>query len=115
MPVAPDTHITYTRERKVAMLEKDIEKILVSEVKKLGGRAYKWVSPGNDGVPDRIVFFPGRLPVFVELKTETGRLSALQKVQISRLRELGQEVWVLYGEGQVRRFLEVMMDGEDRS
>lgn len=34
------------------MLERDIEKVLVREVRKLGGRAYKWVSPGNDGVPD---------------------------------------------------------------
>ena len=50
------------------MREKDIEKILVEQVRKLGGRAYKWVSPGNDGVPDRIVIFPGRQPVFVELK-----------------------------------------------
>ena len=40
------------------MREKDIEKVLVAEVKKLGGRAYKWTSPGNDGVPDRIVIFP---------------------------------------------------------
>ena len=47
------------------MLEKDIEKILVNEVKKLGGRAYKWVSPGNDGVPDRIVILPGMRPAFV--------------------------------------------------
>ena len=60
------------------MREKDIEKILVAEVRKLGGRAYKWVSPGNDGVPDRIVIFPGKTPVFVELKTDTGKLSALQ-------------------------------------
>ena len=37
------------------MREKEIEKILVLEVKKLGGRAYKWISPGNDGVPDRCV------------------------------------------------------------
>ena len=50
------------------MQEKEIEKILVAEVKKLGGRAYKWVSPGNDGVPDRIVVFPNRKPIFVELK-----------------------------------------------
>ena len=42
------------------MREKDIERILVTEVKKLGGRAYKWTSPGNDGVPDRIVIFPDR-------------------------------------------------------
>lgn len=88
------------------MLEKDIEKILVNEVKKLGGRAYKWVSPGNDGVPDRIVILPGMRPVFVELKTETGRLSAIQKVQIKRLEDLGQDVRVLYGLSQVRDFLE---------
>lgn len=87
------------------MREKDIEKILVSEVRKLGGRAYKWVSPGNDGVPDRIVFLPGRPPVFVELKTETGKLSALQEVQITRLRELGQDVRVLKGIQEVRDFL----------
>lgn len=88
------------------MLEKDIEKILVNEVKKMGGRAYKWVSPGNDGVPDRIVILPGLRPMFVELKTETGRLSALQNVQIKRLQELGQEVEVLYGLQQVRDFLD---------
>nr|WP_270471885.1 VRR-NUC domain-containing protein [Hungatella hathewayi] len=88
------------------LLEKDIEKILVNEVKKLGGRAYKWVSPGNDGVPDRIVILPGMRPVFVELKTEKGQLSALQKVQIKRLQELGQEVEVLYGLQQVRDFLD---------
>ena len=64
------------------MREKEIEKILVTGVKKLGGRAYKWASPGNDGVPDRIVILPGEMPYFVELKSETGRLSALQKVQI---------------------------------
>lgn len=71
------------------MLERDIEKVLVREVRKLGGRAYKWISPGNDGVPDRIVVFPNRPPVFVELKAENGKLSALQKVQIKRLQDMG--------------------------
>ena len=88
------------------MLERDIEKILVNEVKKLGGRAYKWVSPGNDGVPDRIVILPGLRPIVVELKTETGRLSAIQNVQIDRLRKMKQNVKILYGESQVRDFLE---------
>ncbi|WP_320967653.1 VRR-NUC domain-containing protein [Hungatella hathewayi] len=88
------------------MLEKDIEKILVTEFRKLGGRAYKWVSPGNDGVPDRIVILPGLQPIFVELKTETGRLSAIQNVQIDRLRKMKQNVKILYGESQVRDFLE---------
>ena len=88
------------------MREKDIEKILVAEVKRLGGRAYKWTSPGNDGVPDRIVILPGRPPIFVELKTDRGRLTALQSVQIGRLRDLGQDVRVLYGMDGVSRFLE---------
>ena len=88
------------------MLEREIEKILVAGVKKLGGRAYKWTSPGNDGVPDRIVILPGKSPVFVELKTESGRLSSLQHVQCKRLKELGQDVRVLYGEKAVRDFLE---------
>lgn len=79
------------------MREKDIEKILVTEVRKLGGRTYKWVSPGNDGVPDRIVIFPNQRPVFVELKSDTGRLSALQEVQIRRLQELGQYTEVVRG------------------
>ena len=86
------------------MGEEEIEKILTAEVKKLGGRAYKWVSPGNDGVPDRIVVFPGRAPVFVELKSDAGRLSALQEVQIRRLKELGQKVYVARGIDGVGQF-----------
>ena len=34
------------------MREREVEKILVDGIRKLGGRAFKWVSPGNDGVPD---------------------------------------------------------------
>lgn len=86
------------------MRERDIEKLLVSAVKKRGGRAYKWVSPGNAGVPDRIVIFPGRPPVFVELKAETGALTDLQRVQIKRLLDLGQDVVVVKGLSGLRQF-----------
>lgn len=88
------------------MREKEIEKILVAEVRKLGGRAYKWVSPGNDGVPDRIVIFPGQAPVFVELKTESGKLSPLQRVQIGRLQKLGQRVEVVRGIDGLSQFFQ---------
>ena len=37
------------------MREKDIERKLIKEVKKAGGICPKWVSPGFDGIPDRIV------------------------------------------------------------
>lgn len=70
------------------MKESEIERVLVEEVKRLGGRAYKWTSPGNDGVPDRIVFLPDTRVIFVELKTDTGRLSPLQKIQIDRLKKI---------------------------
>ena len=90
------------------MGEKEIEKILTAEVKRMGGRAYKWLSPGNDGVPDRIVILPGKAPVFVELKSDTGKLSALQRVQIGRLEQLGQTVFVARGVQGVVRFLKDM-------
>lgn len=88
------------------MKEKDIETILRQGVKKLGGCAYKFVSPGNDGVPDRIVVMPNRAPVFVELKTEKGRLSPLQHAQIKKLQGMGQDVFVLRGVHDVRWFLD---------
>ena len=88
------------------MLEREVEKKLVDGVRRMGGRAYKFVSPGNDGVPDRIVVLPDTAPMFVELKTELGKLSSLQKVQITRLEKLGQ-----YGAKDVENFLEEMWNG----
>lgn len=79
------------------MRESELERILVDEVRKVGGRAYKWVSPGNDGVPDRIVFLPGGRVYFLELKTDVGRPSPLQTVQINRLINLGQVAAVVWG------------------
>ncbi len=88
------------------MKESEIERVLVEEVKRLGGRAYKWTSPGNDGVPDRIVFLPDTRVIFVELKTDTGRLSPLQKIQIDRLKKLGQWVEVVKGIQGVKMFFQ---------
>lgn len=88
------------------MTERQIEKILVDEVKKLGGRAYKWTSPGNNGVPDRIVFLPGHTAYFVELKTDAGELSPLQRIQVDRLKGLGQKVWVAKGVDGVSQFFQ---------
>lgn len=50
------------------MSEKELEKLFVQEVRKAGGNAYKFVSPGQTGVPDRLVVFPGNHIGFVELK-----------------------------------------------
>lgn len=90
------------------MRERDIEQILVREVKNLGGRAYKWTSPGNNGVPDRIVFFADGRVAFVELKAEGGRPTKQQVVQMRRLRDLGQTVYLSVGIRGIVRFFREM-------
>lgn len=78
-------------------MEKQYERRFVEMVKETGGRAYKFTSPGNTGVPDRLVCLPGGHVGFVELKDEGGRLSPMQERQIERLQSLGFKALVLYG------------------
>lgn len=92
------------------MRERDIEKRLVREIRRMGGEAYKWTSPGNDGVPDRIVMLPGGKLIFVELKADDGTLRPVQRVQIGRIRKLGQEVYVVRGMKGLEDFLERIRD-----
>ena len=77
--------------------EKEIEAYFVRHVRALGGKAYKFTSPSQRGVPDRIVIFRNCMPVFVELKADGGMLSELQKVEIEFLLEMGQNVCVCIG------------------
>lgn len=85
--------------------ERDIEKKLVKGLTKLGCIVYKFVSPGNSGVPDRLVILPNGQAIFIELKSETGRLSSGQRAQIRRLTKQGTPVFVLKSESEVDWFL----------
>lgn len=73
--------------------EKTTEAYLRDEVKALGGRSYKWVSPGCSGVPDRIVILPGGRVFFVELKSEGETSNKLQQKRQTELRALGCTVY----------------------
>lgn len=75
--------------------ESIIEKHLVDEVKKIGGIAYNFVSPGRRSVPDRIVMLPGGRLVFVECKAPGEQPRADQLREHKRLRTLGFTVVVL--------------------
>lgn len=82
------------------MLEKEIEAYLAKRVKELGGRSYKWVSPGNVGVPDRIIVMPGGKTIFVELKQPGKKPTAVQRVVMKQLQDLGATVhWTDSKEG----------------
>ena len=94
------------------MKESMIEAKLVKGIQRAGGLCYKFTSPGNPGVPDRVIILPGGRVVFAELKTEVGRLSSIQRWQTGELRARGAEVRVLKGMEQVQAFLEeVTADG----
>lgn len=77
------------------MLESGLEQSLRLYVKACHGRAFKFVSPGTPGVPDRVCVFPGGVVVFVELKrpgVKDGR--SPQQIKIQRiLTEMGCECW----------------------
>lgn len=72
-----------------------IERHLVNEVKKAGGIAYKFVSPGRRAVPDRLVLLPGGKVIFVECKAPGEKPRPDQLREHARLFALGHQVVVL--------------------
>ena len=87
---------TVRRLLEVQMREKDIEARCKKLAEAEGGRLYKWISPGCDGVPDRILILPGGYLAFVEFKAWGKRPTAQQERRHQELRELGQTVHVVY-------------------
>lgn len=83
------------------MREKTIEHDLVMEVKRVGGLALKFVSPGFDGVPDRLVLLQGGKMGFVEVKAPGKHPRPLQEARHRLLRRLGFKVYVLDGIEQI--------------
>lgn len=75
--------------------EDSIEAHLVKEVKKAGGIAYKFISPGRRSVPDRLVLLPGGKVIFVECKAPGEKPTAAQLREHEKIRALGFIVHVL--------------------
>ena len=71
------------------MREKTVEAKLVKAVKSMGGLAPKFISPGLDGVPDRLVLLPGGKMAFIELKAPGENLRPLQVRRKRQLESLG--------------------------
>lgn len=92
------------------MREKDIEVYLREKVKKAGGKAYKFESPGNDGVPDRLVLFPGNRIYFVELKAPGKKPRPLQLKQMRAISGYGCNVRVIDSKAGVDAFVEEVID-----
>ena len=81
--------------------EKQLELKLIKEVKKAGGIALKFVSPGYDGMPDRLVLIATSHIAFVEVKAPKQKPRKLQLSRHEQLRKLGFKVYVLDDENQI--------------
>ena len=82
-------------EKGEAVREKEIEKKLREAVKKRGGIAPKWVSPGMAGVPDRLILLPKSKIAFAETKAPGEKPRQLQVSRHRLLRWLGFKVFVI--------------------
>lgn len=87
------------------MSEKAVEQYLRVQVKTIDGQAYKFISPGNAGVPDRLILLPGGRVAFVELKAPGKKLTALQEAQQRKISGLGFEVFVIDNKSKVDEFI----------
>lgn len=87
------------------MRECELEKKLVKEIARMNGFALKFISPGNAGVPDRVILLAGRT-YFVEIKAPGKKLRKLQRHWKVKLEEQGYKVYVIDSEDS----LELMLD-----
>lgn len=86
-------------------MEREIEKYFVKRIEAIGGVAYKFVSPNNRGVYDRVVLLPDGVVWFVELKSPKGKLSKLQERFRDKVTDLGHRNAVLYSKDAVDNFI----------
>ena len=93
------------------MREKQIEQRLVKAVKARGGLCPKLVSPGTDGMPDRMVLLPDSHMGFVEVKAPGEKPRPLQQRRHEQLRELGYKVSVLNDPEQIPPILDEIRRG----
>jgi hypothetical protein len=91
------------------MTEKQIETKLTLAVKKHGGIAPKFVSPGFDGMPDRLVILPDGVIAFAELKAPGKKPRPLQLARHRLLRSLGVRVYVIDSEEQIGGMLHELL------
>ena len=93
------------------MREKQIEHSLVMVVKAAGGMCPKLVSPGTDGMPDRMILLPKGHIGFVEVKAPGKKPRPLQERRHKQLTGLGFKVFILDDPEQIPGILKEVDNG----
>lgn len=94
------------------MKEKRIETRLVNVVRSQGGMCPKFVSPGVDGVPDRIILLPGGRIAFAETKAPGKKMRPLQVKRKSQLEKLGFRVYCIDRPEQINTVIAEVIGGD---
>lgn len=82
-----------------------IEAHLKKRVMQMGGEIRKLSWIGRRGAPDRLVWWPGPVFAFVEVKAPGGSISTLQQREMERLAFAGFTVAVVWSEEDVDELL----------
>jgi len=90
--------------QEMGVRERDVENHLRKRVKAAGGKVFKWASPAQRGVPDDIVLLHGQV-WFIEVKAPSGKLTKLQELMGSYIREYTDNYAVLWSKEDVDRWL----------
>ena len=90
------------------MREKAIERKLKTATESVGGLAPKFISPGLDGMPDRLILLPGGCMAFAEVKATGKRLQPLQVKRKRQLESLGFRVYVIDSLDQIGGVLDAI-------
>lgn len=91
-------------------LEKNVESYLKRKLFDLGIDCVKFVPDQAPGMPDRLALLPGGRVLWVELKTDGGRLSDLQLYRHHWLARLGHDVRVIWSKEQVDDLVRELID-----
>ncbi len=92
------------------MRERSVENYLTRLVELCGGLCLKFISPGNAGVPDRIVILNGHI-WFVELKAPGRTEGSLQQYMQDQIRSAGGRCITIDSREAAAEFVGRLMSG----
>ena len=92
--------------------EREIERYFKAQLEKRGALVFKFVSPGQTGVPDRVVLLPGGRVVFAEMKAPGEKPRPLQRAVFARMAKAGHPVYIIDSREAVKKFVEEVMPNE---
>lgn len=90
------------------MLESTIEKYTSELAKREGALSFKFVSPSQRGVPDRVFIYKGNV-CFVEFKTAGGLLSKLQEHYKKKFEEHYVDVYIVRSKEEGQFFVSTIL------